>query len=47
VAYITAGAELLNLLVIDDEKSVRESCRDAAQINGFNTLAAGERGTGI
>ncbi|HET9695348.1 MAG TPA: sigma-54 dependent transcriptional regulator [Terriglobales bacterium] len=35
-----AGAELLSLLVIDDEKAVRESCRDAAQINGFNTLIA-------
>ena len=35
-----AGAELLNLLVIDDEKAVRESCRDAAQLNGFNTVIA-------
>lgn len=34
------GADLLTLLVVDDEKAVRESCRDAAQINGFNTLAA-------
>jgi two-component system response regulator HydG len=35
-----AGAELLNLLIIDDEKAVRESCREAAQINGFNTFTA-------
>jgi two-component system response regulator HydG len=35
-----AGAELLNVLVVDDEKAVRESCRDAAQINGFNTVIA-------
>lgn len=35
-----SGAELMNLLVIDDEKAVRESCRDAAQLNGFNTLVA-------
>ena len=34
------GAELLTLLVVDDEKAVRESCRDAAQINGFNSLIA-------
>ena len=35
-----SGAELLTLLIIDDEKAVRESCREAAQMNGFNTLAA-------
>ncbi|HWR17828.1 MAG TPA: sigma-54 dependent transcriptional regulator [Terriglobales bacterium] len=35
-----AGADLLTLLIIDDEKAVRESCRDAAQMNGFNTLVA-------
>ena len=35
-----AGAELLNLLVVDDEKAVRESCREAAQVNGFNTFVA-------
>ena len=35
-----AGAELLNLLIVDDEKAVRESCREAAQINGFNTFVA-------
>jgi two-component system response regulator HydG len=34
------GADLLNLLVIDDEKAVRESCREAAELNGFNTAAA-------
>lgn len=35
-----AGAELLNLLIVDDERAVRESCREAAQINGFNTFVA-------
>jgi two-component system response regulator HydG len=34
------GADLLNLLVIDDEKAVRESCREAAELNGFNTAVA-------
>ena len=31
------GAELLNVLVIDDERAVRESCREAAELNGFKT----------
>ncbi len=35
-----AGAELLNLLIVDDEKAVRESCREASQVNGFTTFAA-------
>ena len=34
------GAELLNVLVVDDEKAVRESCREGAQLNGFNTSVA-------
>ena len=34
------GAHSLSVLVIDDEKAVRESCRDAAQLNGFNTTVA-------
>jgi DNA-binding NtrC family response regulator len=34
------GANLLNLLVVDDERAVREGCRDAAQSAGFNTFAA-------
>ncbi|MGA1999004.1 MAG: sigma-54 dependent transcriptional regulator [Terriglobales bacterium] len=34
------GANLLNLLVVDDERAVREGCRDAAQAAGFNTFAA-------
>jgi DNA-binding NtrC family response regulator len=34
------GAELLNLIVIDDEKAVRESCREAAELNGFPTSVA-------
>ena len=35
-----AGATLLNLLVIDDERAVRECCRDAAHAAGFNTFVA-------
>ncbi|HEX9120732.1 MAG TPA: sigma-54 dependent transcriptional regulator [Terriglobales bacterium] len=34
------GANLLNLLVVDDERAVREGCRDAAQAAGFNTFVA-------
>ncbi len=33
-------AELLNLLVVDDERSVRESLREAAGALGFTTLVA-------
>ena len=35
-----AGATLLNLLVIDDDRAIRECCRDAAHAAGFNTLVA-------
>lgn len=35
-----AGANLLNLLVIDDERAIREACRDAAHAAGFNTFIA-------
>jgi DNA-binding NtrC family response regulator len=35
-----SGAELLKVLVIDDEKAIRENCRDAAQFNGFQTVTA-------
>lgn len=35
-----AGASLLNLLVVDDERAVREGCREAAQLAGFNTFIA-------
>ena len=31
---------LLNLLIVDDERSMRESCREVANSLGFNTLAA-------
>jgi two-component system response regulator HydG len=34
------GANLLNLLIVDDERAVREGCRDAAQTAGFNTFVA-------
>jgi len=34
------GANFLNLPVVDDEKSVREACREVAQSLGFNSSAA-------
>ncbi|HUN87538.1 MAG TPA: sigma-54 dependent transcriptional regulator [Terriglobales bacterium] len=34
------GAELLNVLIVDDEKAVRESCQETAQLKGFNTWVA-------
>jgi two-component system response regulator HydG len=33
-------ADLLNLLVVDDERSVRDGCRDVAQSLGFSTFVA-------
>lgn len=35
-----AGATLLNLLIIDDDRAIRECCRDAAHAAGFNTFIA-------
>jgi len=34
------GANFLNLLVVDDERSIREACREVAQSLGFNTFGA-------
>src|SRR5207248_4119820 len=34
------GANFLNLLVVDDERAIRESCREVAQTLGFNSWAA-------
>ncbi|MBZ5599833.1 MAG: sigma-54 dependent transcriptional regulator [Acidobacteriia bacterium] len=34
------GANFLNLLVVDDERAIREACREVAQSLGFNTFAA-------
>jgi len=34
------GANLLNLLIVDDERSIREVCREVAQSLGFNTCVA-------
>ena len=34
------GANLLNLMIIDDERAVREVCREVAQSLGFNTCVA-------
>jgi two-component system response regulator HydG len=34
------GANFLNLLIIDDERAIREVCREVAQSLGFNTCVA-------
>src|SRR5438876_11289023 len=34
------GANLLNLLIVDDERAIREVCRDAAQTLAFHTSIA-------
>jgi DNA-binding NtrC family response regulator len=34
------GANFLNILIVDDERSVREACREVAQTLGFNTFVA-------
>jgi len=34
------GANFLNLLVVDDDRIVREACREVAQSLGFNALSA-------
>jgi DNA-binding NtrC family response regulator len=34
------GANFLNLVIVDDERSVREACREVAQSLGFNTFVA-------
>lgn len=34
------GANFLNLMIVDDERAIREACREAAQSMGFNTCAA-------
>jgi two-component system response regulator HydG len=36
-------ANLLNLLIVEDERSVRESCRDVARMLGFETRVAESR----
>jgi DNA-binding NtrC family response regulator len=34
------GANFLNLLIVDDERAIREVCREVAQSLGFNTYVA-------
>ena len=34
------GANFLNLLIVDDERAIREVCREVAQTMGFNTSVA-------
>lgn len=34
------GASFLNLLIVDDERAIREVCREVAQTLGFNTSVA-------
>ncbi len=33
-------ANLLNLVIVDDDRAIRDVCRQAAQSLGFNTMAA-------
>jgi PleD family two-component response regulator len=35
-----AEANLLNLLIVDDERAIRDGCREIAQTLGFSTLVA-------
>src|SRR3974390_16591 len=34
------GANLLNLLIVDDERAVREACREVAAVLGFQAVTA-------
>src|SRR5271166_2822090 len=34
------GANFLNLLIVDDDRAIREACREVAQTLGFNTQVA-------
>ena len=34
------GANFLNLMIIDDERSIREVCKEVAQSMGFNSCVA-------
>jgi len=43
VSTPTPETNLLNLLIVEDERSVRECCRDVAQSLGFNALLAENR----
>ena len=46
LSAITAGspqiepANFLNLLIVDDERSIREACREVAQSLGFSAFVA-------
>jgi DNA-binding NtrC family response regulator len=37
---VTEGSALLNLLIVDDERAVREACREAVTALGYRTTAA-------
>src|SRR5271165_1437452 len=34
------GANFLNLMIVDDERAIREVCREVAQSLGFNAFVA-------
>src|SRR5438270_78125 len=36
----TQATNFLNLLIVDDERAIREACRDAGQSLGFNAFVA-------
>src|SRR3981081_3858401 len=38
------GANFLNLLIVDDDRTIREACREGAQALGFNMQVAADAG---
>ncbi len=36
----TDGANYLNLAIVDDERAIRDVCRDVARSLGFNAVVA-------
>ena len=40
IPYRSRGANFLNLIIVDDERAIREVCREVAQSLGFNTVVA-------
>ena len=43
LSSVVPAANLLSLLVIDDERSIREACREIATARGFEVVTAGRR----
>ena len=41
------GANFLNLLIVDDDRAIREACREVAQIPRIQHAGGGVRRTGL